>query len=42
VQSTSTGAYATFTDSFADDLVKNNPDKLQAVTNRQLLASGQW
>ena len=42
VQSTSTGAYGTFSDSFADQLVKDNPDKLQAVTNRQLLANKQW
>ena len=42
VQSTSTGNYATFSDNFADDLVKNNPNKLQTVTNRQLLANGEW
>ena len=38
----STGAYATFPDSFADDLVKSNPGKLQSVTNRQLQAAGEW
>ena len=42
VQSTTTGAYATLSDSLADELVKSNPNKLQAVTNRQLEASGQW
>jgi hypothetical protein len=42
VQSTSTGTYATFSDNFADDLVKNNPDKLVSTTNRQLLANGQY
>jgi hypothetical protein len=42
VQSTSTGSYGTFSDSFADQLVKDNPDKLQSVTNRQLLANKQW
>jgi hypothetical protein len=42
IQSTSTGAYGTFSDSFADDVVKNNPDKLQIKSNRQLLANGAW
>jgi hypothetical protein len=42
VQSTSTGNYATFSDNFADDLVKNNPDKLVSTTNRQILANGGW
>ena len=42
VQSTETRNYGTFSDAFADDIVKYNPDKLQITTNRQLLKNGEW